>query len=107
MVFHVSPLPRQSARISRAQSEDQIVVIKRLYRARAFNLNNGALSRVFFSQEALGRKLNAKVKAATPGSMQNEKTGTQRAGPDRVSPIAGRIHGSRMRNGEKHVRFRR
>lgn len=27
----------------RVQSEDQIVIIKRLYRARAFNLNNGTL----------------------------------------------------------------
>lgn len=71
------------------QSDDQIVVIKRLYRARAFNLSNGALSGLFFGQEALGRKLNAKVKAATPGAMQNEKTGTQHRRPDRVSPSSG------------------
>jgi len=30
------------------QSENQIVIIKRLYHARAFNLNNGTLARVFF-----------------------------------------------------------
>lgn len=43
------------------------IIKEAVSRARAFNLNNGALSRDFFSQEALGRKLNAKVKAATPG----------------------------------------
>jgi len=32
----------------RVQSENQIVIIKRLYHARAFNLNNGTLARVFF-----------------------------------------------------------
>lgn len=41
-----------------------MVIIKRLYRARAFNLNNGTLVRGFsLAQEALGHKLNAKVKA--------------------------------------------
>lgn len=82
----------------------EIIIIKKLHRARALNLNNDTLSRVFFSQETLGRKLNAKVKAVTPlRRLCKMKRRARNTRPTRVSPIAANLWFS----DEKCVRFRR